>query len=141
MSARDEFLKREVGKLLKPGEQVLNTATVFTGPLLFSSLFGVFGQMMMLSYYFAALTNQRLILIGTGMGFTGLKTENRGVTEYPLAEVVDVTPGGMMNQKSITLKLRDGTSTKISFNTMVRQIDGQKAFAAEAADRIREMIK
>ena len=141
MSARDDFLKSEVGKLLKPGELVLNTATVFTGPLLFSSLFGVFGQMMMLSYYFAALTNQRLLLIKTGMGFTGLKTENRGVLEFPMADVVEVTPGGMMNQKSITLRLRDATSTKISFNTMVRQIEGQKAFAAEVADRIRGMIK
>ena len=141
MSKRDDFLKAEVAKVLRPGETVTNTATVFTGNLLFASLFGVFGQLLMLTHHFAALTNQRLILIQTGMGFSGVKTENRGVTSHEFADLEDVTPGGMMNQKSITLKKRDGTSTKISFNTMVRQVEGQKAFAAEVVPKIQGALR
>lgn len=141
MSARDEFLKKEAARMLQPGESVLNTATVFTGPLFWSSLLGVFGQLLMLTHYFAVLTNRRLILIQTGMSFTGVKSENRGVTEIPIAELSQVELGGMMNQKSLTLRRKDGTSTVIRFNSMVRQVEGQKAFCAEIVPKLQQMIR
>jgi hypothetical protein len=140
MSARNEFLVKETARLLQPGESVLNTGTVFTGPLFLSSLFGMLGQLLMLTHYFAILTNRRLVLIQTGMGFTGVKADNRGVIEFPISELNQVTVGGMMNQKSLTLRRKDGTSTVIRFNSMVRQVEGQKAFCSEVAPKLQQLI-
>ena len=136
MSARDDFLRAETTKLLQPGETVTNTGAVFTGPLLMSSMFGVIGQLMMLTHYYAVLTNRRLIMIETGMGFTGIKTENRGVTEIPFTDIHRVTTGGFLNQKSITVERKNGSSLKINYNTMVRQVTGQKEFCAALVSKL-----
>lgn len=141
MNARDEYLKQELARLLEPGEQVLHTATVFSGPLLFSSLFGLIGQLLMLTHYFGVLTDRRLLLIRTGMGFGGVKCQNRGVIGFPIDQLDRVEGGGLLNQKSLTLYRKDGTSLTIRYNTLVRQVAGQKEFAAAMPQRLQEMLK
>jgi hypothetical protein len=141
MNARDEFLKQELARLLEPGERVLHTATVFSGPLLLSSLFGPVGQLLMLTHYFGVLTDRRLLLIRSGMGFAGLKCQNRGVIDFPIDQLDRVEGGGLFNQRSLALYRKDGTSMTIRYNTLVRQVAGQKEFAAAMPQRLQEMLK
>jgi hypothetical protein len=120
---------------------VLHTGTAFTGPLSLASLGGVVGQLMMLTHYYIAVTNQRVILIKTGMGFSGVKCQNRGVETINIRDLRDVRTGGLANQKKLTLVAKDGTETVVRFNSMVRQVSGQKEFAAEAPARLQTLIQ
>lgn len=140
MSVRDDFLKSEIQKLVRPGESVMSTGLVFTGPLFLSAFFGAVGQLLMLTHYYAILTNRRLILIQTRMGLMGLKAQNRGVTEFPVSDVERIRSGGMFNQRTLTLYRKDGTSAMIRFNSLVRQIQGHKAFCAGVANQLQGLI-
>ncbi len=140
MSKRDDFLKEEYTILLQPEEEVLNTATAFTGPSLKKRfLMFIFGNLFLTSY-FAVLTNKRLLLIKTKMGVTGVKTENHGVTEYLISNIEQISWGGVLNQKTLTLVLKDGNSKKIQFNTVAAQIIGQKAFCTVGIKRLHQLI-
>ncbi len=142
MNARDTFLKSELDRILEPGETVLHTGTAFTGPLYLASLCGgVIGQLMMLTHHFVALTDRRLILIETGMGFSGVKCQNRGVKSIVLRDLREVKLGGMANQKKLTLVAHDGFTLVLRYNSMVRQISGQKEFAAEVPRRLQSMLQ
>jgi hypothetical protein len=141
MNARDAFLKQQLDQLINPGETVLHTGTAFTGPLFLASLGGVIGQLMMLTHYYVAVTNQRVILIKTGMGFSGVKCENRGVESIHIRDLQEVRSGGMANQKKLTLVAKDGTETVVRLNSMVRQVSGQKELATEAPARLQTMIQ
>lgn len=142
MNARDTFLKQELDRILTPGEKVLHTGTAFQGPLYLASLCGgVIGQLMFLTHYYVAMTDRRLILIETGMGFAGVKCQNRGVKTIDLQNVQDVKLGGMANQKKLTLVLRDGTQTVIRYNSMVKQVSGHKEFATEAPQRLQSLVQ
>ena len=134
MNKRDEFLKSEMARLLQPGEQVLHTATAFTGPVLLASLFGVLGQVLLIKHYFAVLTNRRLLLIRSSMGMFGLKPLNRGVIEFPFDSLAAVRVGGVFNQRKLTLEGRDGSRVTVRLNSMVRQVSGQKEFCAQAPE-------
>lgn len=141
MNARDTFLKQELDALLNPGETVLHTGTAFTGPLYLASLGGVFGQLLMLTHYYLAITNQRVILIKTGMGMSGVKCQNRGVEMINIRDLKEVRVGGMVNQKKLTLVAKDGSETVVRFNSMARQVSGHKELAAEAPAKLQKMVQ
>jgi hypothetical protein len=141
MNARDTFLKQQLDEVLHPGEAVLHTGTAFTGPLFLASLGGVIGQLMMLTHYYIAVTNQRVILIKTGMGFSGVKCENRGIEAINIGDLKEVRTGGMANQKKLTLVTKDGTETVMRLNSMVRQVSGQKELVTAAPARLQQMIQ
>lgn len=140
MSKRDDFVASEMARLRQPGETILNQATVYNGPLFLASMLGVAGQLLMLTHYYAVLTDRRLLLIRTSMGLMGLKAANHGVTEIPISELTQVKTGGFLNQRTFTLYHRSGQTTKLRCNSMVRMLSGQKEFAREAADRLQDLI-
>jgi hypothetical protein len=139
MTTCDNFFKREVAPLLDSDETIVNTGTVFTGPSLLSSLFGVSPKQ--LSHYYVVLTTKRLVLIKTGLDSKGLKTENHGVTCIPMSELSRIETGGFLNRKTLTIHCKDRTSTTFHYNTMANLVEGHSAFCLEVPKRLQEMIQ
>jgi hypothetical protein len=53
---------------------------------------------------------------------------NEGVVEIQFADIKSIERGGTLNQKSMTISLKDGSALKYRLNTIARFTSGQKQF-------------
>jgi hypothetical protein len=127
MTKFDQFIHRELETRLEAGEAITTTGFLFNKSL---GLVALVGPLALAGsgYFFGALTPRRLFLIKTKMGFFSLGMVNQGVIEIPYADMKSVERGGTLNQKSITISLKDGATLKYRLNTIARYTSGQKAF-------------
>ncbi len=134
----DTFIEAETKKLLRPGEKVLNTGFVLQAPglLMQALLLGPLLSFIMTKFYYAALTDKRLILIRTSKGFFGPGTENKGVEEIPLSDVRRLSVGGLLNNRSLSFAMADGTKRTLRIAPWSSYVSGQKAFFEEIPGRI-----
>ena len=128
MHKYDEFTKRELASRIPSGESIEATGFLFTKSLAMSvashglSLIGD-------GYYFAALTRRRMFVIATEMGVVSLKMLNKGVGEFPYSDILSVKPGGFLNQKKLTITMKDGKTLVFRLNTLAAvYASGQKQF-------------
>jgi hypothetical protein len=134
MNPNDQYLMSQVGPLLRPGEQVMFTATMRRQPGLFWQLVLVGGLLLFLmtKIYFVALTNQRLILIRSKMGFFSFsgapKHLNLGVEEWDVRSIQKVTTSGFANNRSMTFHLSDKGKQTLRISPWFKTITGTKDF-------------
>jgi hypothetical protein len=127
MTKFDQFIHNELKPRLQADETITTTGFLFTKSL---GLVALVGSLALAGsgYFFAALTPRRLFLIKTSMGLFSLKMANEGVVEIPYADIKSIERGGALNQKSITISLKDGAELKYRLNTIARYTSGQKQF-------------
>jgi len=143
MAKYDEFVDAELNKILKSGENVLGKALIWQGPgiMLQLLLLGPITAWLFMKYYFAVITDQRLILMHTKMGFaSGLKKMNMGVVEVTPKELSNVETKGAMNQRRVILSLKNGSSRTLRLNTFASYVSGQKEFAELTAKTLKGLI-
>ena len=132
MSKQDDYLHSQLlPQLLQPGEQPLHTAHMRRQPGLLMQLLLVGGLFLFLltKSYYAILTNRRLILVRTGLGFFGgLTTENRGVEQYDARQIQSVSVSGFANNRSMTFHMADGSKQTLRISPWFKQVAGTKAF-------------
>jgi hypothetical protein len=134
MNPNDQYLMSQVGPLLRPGEQVMFTATMRRQPGLFWQLVLVGGLLLFLmtKIYFVALTNQRMILVRSKMGFFSFsgapKHMNLGVEEWDVRSIQKVTTSGFANNRSMTFHLSDKGKQTLRISPWFKTITGTKDF-------------
>ncbi len=132
MTAQDQYLQSQLPQILQPGEQVLHVAYMRRQPGLLVQMFLVGGLFLFLitKAYFAVMTNRRLILVRTKMGFWtgGPKLMNLGVEEYDARGIQNVTVSGFANNRSMTFHMADGTKQTLRISPWFKQIAGTKDF-------------
>lgn len=136
MTERDQFTQAQVSSLLQPGEQIRNMAFVVKQPAMWIQMLlymccGWIVIIFMTKYYYAALTDRRLILVQTGMGFFRPKMENRAVTTIDLANVTAVSTSGFLNNKSFCFTMSDGTKDEYRIAPWAKFMSGQGRFLDE----------
>ena len=127
MTKYEDFVQSELLPRLAPGEQIVHMAFLFNKSLASMALLGALG-MLGQGYFLAAATDRRLFLIKTKMGLWSLKRENLGVVELPYQDILNIQPGGALNQRTITFSMRDGSTVSFRLNTLARFTAGQKTF-------------
>ena len=127
MTKFDQFIHDQLKPRLQADETITTTGFLFTKSLGLAALVGPLA-LAGSGYFFAALTSRRLFLIKTSMGLFSLKMANDGVIEIPYADIKSIERGGALNQKSITISLKDGSALKYRLNTIARYTSGQKEF-------------
>jgi hypothetical protein len=136
MSKQDDYLQSQLAQILQPGEQVLHAAYMRRQPGLLMQLLLVGGLLLFLmtKAYFAVLTNRRLILIRTKMGFWtgGPQLLNLGLEQYDTRQIQNVTVSGFANNRSMTFHMADGFKTTLRISPWFKQISGTKAFFEQA---------
>ena len=130
MTERDQYTQQQIASVLVPGEQVRNMAIIRKMPglmvqIALSICCGYVVIAMLTKHYYAVLTDRRLILVQTGMGFFNTKLENRGVTSIDLSQVQRVTEGGFLNNKAFTLHMADGTTDEYRVSPWSKAMEGQ----------------
>jgi hypothetical protein len=132
MSKQDDYLQSQLQQILQPGEQVLHAAYMRRQPGLLMQMLLVGGLLlfMMTKAYFAVLTNRRLIFIRTKMSFWtgGPKEMNLGVEQYDATQIKNVTVSGLLNNRSMTFHMADGSKQTLRISPWFKQISGTKAF-------------
>lgn len=125
MTKFDQFIHRELEPRLQ--EKITVTGFLFSKSL---GLVALVGPLALAGsgYFFAALTPHRLFLIKTKMGLFSLKMANEGIIEIPYDDIKSIERGGALNQKAITLSLKDGATLKYRLNTIARYTSGQREF-------------
>lgn len=128
MNKYDEFVQKELASKLRPSEAIETTGFLFTKSLALAATLGA-RTLGGSGYFFAALTRNHLFLIATEMGGSSLKMVNHGIAEYPLTDIQSIKPGGFLNQKSLTITMKDGSAHMFSLNTLATHYaSGQKKF-------------
>lgn len=130
MTKFDQFIHNELQPRLPAGETIQVTGFLFNKSLGLAALVGPLA-LAGSGYFLAALTARRLFLIKTRMGFFSLKMANEGVVEIPYADIKSIERGGTLNQKKITISLKDGSTLNYRLNTIAKFASGQKQFIDE----------
>lgn len=140
MTKPDEYLQSQVMPMLQPGEQVLQTAYMRRQPGLLMQILLVGGLLLFLmtKAYFAVLTNRRLILIRTKMGFWtgGPKLMNLGVEEHDVRNMQKCTTSGFANNRSMTFHMANGPQVTLRISPWFKQVSGTKAFLDQVPNLI-----
>ncbi len=132
MTPQDQYLQSQLPQILRPGEQVLHTAYMRRQPGILMQLLFVGGLLLFLitKAFFVVLTNQRIILIRTKMGFWtgGPKPLNLGIEEYDVRGLQQVTTSGFAANRSMTFHFADGKKMTLRLYPGFKQIAGTRAF-------------
>ena len=136
----DEYLQSQIGPLLMPGEQVLQSAYMRRQPGLAAQMFLVGGLLLFLitKAYFAVLTNRRLILIRTKMSFWsgGPKQMNLGVEQYDVRAFNGCTTSGLANNRSMTFGFHQGEAMTLRISPWGKKIAGTAQFLEQVPQMI-----
>ena len=133
MTPTDNYMLSQVQPMLQPGEQILHAAYMRRQPGLLMQLLLVGGLLLfaMTKAYFVILTNRRLIMIRTKMGFWtgGPQHMNLGVEQYDVRAIQNVTTSGFANNRSMTFIMQNGTKDTLRISPMFKlHIAGTKNF-------------
>ena len=123
----EDFVVQELQGRLAPGEQILHMGFLFNKSLASFVLLGALGALGQ-GYFLAAATDRRLFFIKTKMGLWSLKRENLSIIELPYNDIMNIQPGGALNQRTIAFDMRDGSKVSFRLNTLARFTAGQKTF-------------
>lgn len=124
--------------MLMPGEQVLHTAYMAKQPGLFWQIMCLGGLLVFLltKAYYVALTNRRLILIRTKMGFFRPKMANVGVEQFDMAQIAKCTTSGLLNNRSMTFVFQNGARQTLRIAPWAKFVSGNKAFLEQVPQLI-----
>ena len=132
MTPADNYMMSQVHPMLQPGEQVIHAAYMRRQPGLLMQMLLVGGLLLFLmtKAYFVVLTNQRMILIQTKMGFWtgGPQLLNLGVEQWDVRQIQNVSVSGFANNRSMTFKLANGVKQTLRISPWFKQISGTKNF-------------
>jgi hypothetical protein len=136
----DEYLQTQVQPLLQPGEQIIHTAYMVRQPGLLMQMLLVGGLLLFLmtKAYFAILTNRRLILIRTKMGFWkgGPQQLNLGIEQYDARALTRCTTSGLANNRSMTFQIANGPAQTLRISPWFKKIQGNRAFLDQVPNLI-----
>jgi hypothetical protein len=138
----DQYLQSQLAPILQPGERVFFTAYMRRQPGLLMQLLLVGGLLLFLmtKAYFAVLTDRRLILIQTKMGFWfgGPTNDNLGMEQYDARTIKQVTTSGFLNNRSMTFLMTDGTSQTLRIAPWFKQVAGTGDFFNKVPDFVNQ---
>lgn len=139
MTQADTFIDRALTDILEPGERELNRAFVVEAPGMAARLvlIGPLLSNFITRAYFAVATDRRLVLIETDYGIFGPELRLEGVESIALDSVEDVTLGGLLNNRSITLHFDDRRTRKFRIAPVSSLVTGQHRFWREVPRRLR----
>jgi hypothetical protein len=136
----DEYLQSQIGPMLTPGEQVLQSAYMRRQPGLVMQMLFVGGLLLFLitKAYFVVITNRRMILIRTKMGFMlgGPKQMNLGVEEYDARALSGCTVSGLMNNRSMTFLFHQGPAMTLRISPWNKKVAGTPQFFEQVPQMI-----
>lgn len=132
MAKQDDYLQSQLPQILQPGERVLHVAYMLRQPGLLMQILLVGGLLLFLitKAYFAVLTDRRLILIRTKMGFWsgGPQCLNLGIEEYDVRQIQKVTVSGLLANRSMTFHMANGPAQTLRIQPMFVRLIGTKEF-------------
>jgi hypothetical protein len=132
MAKQDDYLQSQLPQVLQPGERVLHVAYMLRQPGLLMQILLVGGLLLFLitKAYFAVLTDRRLILIRTKMGFWsgGPQCLNLGIEEYDVRQIQKVTVSGLLANRSMTFHMANGPAQTLRIQPMFVRLIGTKEF-------------
>jgi len=115
VTAAEEFFNAEVEGLLRPGEKVLHATYLARNNFVF----------LLANGHFAAITDQRLILIDARARGRRARRENRGVRSIERADIQSAS----LWMASIILRLKDGSSVGLGGKySSCKNVGGQEEF-------------
>jgi hypothetical protein len=114
----DQFIVNQLALVLRSGERVSHQAFV-RSDVVAGALISLGGKR-----HFAALTNERIILIET----RGARLENHGVESLELSDVVGIGAG---SNGHLPILLKGGTARSLQVNPKQRGFSNQVAFARD----------
>lgn len=128
----DQFLQNQLQSILTPGERVLHTAYMRKQPGLLWQIL-ILGALLLFwltRAYFVVLTDRRMILIETKMGFWtgGPQLLNLGVESIDARAFREVRLGGIANNRSMTFVMADGSERTLRIAPWFKQVQGTSAF-------------
>ncbi|MEO8699307.1 MAG: hypothetical protein ABI867_04660 [Kofleriaceae bacterium] len=136
----DEYLQSQVMPLLQPGEQVLGSAYMRRQPGLLMQMLFVGGLLLFLitKAYFVVITNRRMILIQTKMGFWtgGPKLLNLGVEQHDVRAFRECTTSGFANNRSMTWHMHQGGSMTLRISPWNKKVSGTAQFLEQVPQMI-----
>jgi hypothetical protein len=128
MHKYDEFIHKELAAHLAPGETIEVTGFLFTKSLT-SSVVSHGLSLVGDGYFFAALTHRHMFFIATEMGIASLKMLNKELGRIPYTAMKSIKPSGFLNQKMISIELKDGQTLVFRLNSLAAHYaSGQKQF-------------
>ena len=130
MNERDQYIQSQVGPMLAPGERVLHTAYMVRQPGLLWQIFLLGGLLLFLmtKAYYVVLTDRRLILIRTKQGMFSPAMVNIGQESFDVAQMTKCTTSGLLNNRSMTFHMRDGTEQTLRIAPWLKIVTGTKNF-------------
>lgn len=132
MTPADNYMLSQVQPMLQPGEQIIHGAYMRRQPGLMMQLLLVGGLLLFLmtKAYFVVLTNRRMILVQTKMGFWtgGPQLMNLGVEQWDVREIQNVSVSGFANNRSMTFHMANGVKDTLRISPWFKQISGTKNF-------------
>jgi hypothetical protein len=133
LNERDQYIQSQVGPMLAPGERVLHTAFMVRQPGLIWQILLVGGLLLFLmtKAYYVVLTDRRMILVRTKMGFFKPAMANLGVEQWDVAQMSQCTTSGFANNRSMTFHFRDGSKQTLRISPWNGTVTGTKAFLDE----------
>ncbi|MBA3541643.1 MAG: hypothetical protein H0T79_18660, partial [Deltaproteobacteria bacterium] len=136
----DEYLQSQLAAILQPGEQVLHSAYMRRQPGLAMQLLLVGGLLLFIitKAYFAVLTNRRLILVRTKMGFWsgGPKQMNLGIEQFDVRNIKGCTTSGIANNRSMTFLMHQGPSETLRISPWNKKVVGTAQFLEQVPQLI-----
>jgi hypothetical protein len=136
----DEYLQSQIGPMLAPGEQVLQSAYMRRQPGLAMQILLVGGLLLFLitKAYFVVITNRRMILIRTKMSFWsgGPKQMNLEVEAHDVRSFQNCTTSGIANNKSMTFHFHQGGAMTLRISPWNKKIIGTAQFLEQVPQMI-----
>ena len=140
MSKQDDYLQSQLPQIIQPGEQVLQTSYMRRQPGLIWQILLLGGLLLFLmtQAYYVVLTTRRLILIRTKMSFWtgGPKLMNLGLEQYDVQQIKNVSVSGMLNNRSMTFHMANGSSQTLRISPWFKQVAGTKLFFEQVPNMI-----
>jgi hypothetical protein len=132
MNERDAFLYSQVAPMLAPDERVLYQTVMRRQPGLLLQILLLGGLLLyfLTTTYYVVLTNRRVILLKAGTSvWTGRPTmQIKGVEQWDVTQIRQVTTSGFANNRSMTFHFANGRSDTLRTSPWFETITGVRAF-------------
>jgi len=137
MADYDEYISTIVTPILREGEQEVAMGYLYKDTPLIITLLAIITywiRYFMMRHYLVMVTNQRIIMIRTGVKFFSFsltpKLENRGVESLEFCDVTGFMPGRFMALRRLTFVFADGSQRQLTLPPNCKQIAGHSTLYA-----------
>jgi len=126
MTKYDTYIHQQLAARLQPGEAIACTGFLIERSLAWASvgMIGMLGR----GYHFAAMTDRRLFLIATRLGFWGVKMLNDGVIEIAYDDLASVQVQNSALVRTVHVTQRSGATRTLRYSGVFKVTASQERF-------------